>query len=57
MLTKDRIPIIYHDFQIELEAKRNGTTINEKINIAIKDLTLSQLEKLEVDKAKYNKHE
>ncbi|GMH48535.1 hypothetical protein TrVE_jg5743 [Triparma verrucosa] len=46
MLTKDRIPVVFHDFDIGIKGLRLDSKQKENIGIAISELTLAQLKSL-----------
>lgn len=48
-LTKDCIPIIYHDFEVCTTVAREGYLAGELYKMSVKDLTLHQLQSLKLD--------
>ncbi|XP_018494954.1 glycerophosphocholine phosphodiesterase GPCPD1 [Galendromus occidentalis] len=52
-LSKDKVPVIYHDFHINIAMKKRRRTVNEEepLTVAVKDLTSSQLENLKLQPA------
>ncbi|GMH60163.1 hypothetical protein TL16_g02988 [Triparma laevis f. inornata] len=46
MLTKDRIPVVFHDFDIGIKGLRLDSKQRENVGIAISELTLAQLKTL-----------
>lgn len=62
-LSKDKVPVIYHDFTISISIKKKITSSDAdltsdvvRVNYAVKDLTLSELQMLKlspVDNSKF----
>ena len=52
-LSKDKVPVIYHDFHINIAMKKRRRTVNEEepLTVAVKDLTSAQLENLKLQPA------
>jgi glycerophosphoryl diester phosphodiesterase len=46
-LSKDKIPVVYHDFQVAITLKRKGQEA-ELFVVPVKDLTLPQLQSLKI---------
>ncbi len=46
-LSKDKVPVVYHDFQVAITLKRKGQEA-ELFVIPVKDLTLPQLQSLKI---------
>lgn len=48
-LSKDHVPVIYHDFHVLISMKRKGSGQEEDfLELPVKDLTLEQLHMLKV---------
>ncbi|XP_015794566.1 glycerophosphocholine phosphodiesterase GPCPD1 [Tetranychus urticae] len=47
-LSKDDIPILYHDFSVYVELTKKGSTDNETLELPVKDLTYRQLKILKL---------
>mmetsp|Transcript_7121 Transcript_7121/g.25365 ORF Transcript_7121/g.25365 Transcript_7121/m.25365 type:complete len:765 (-) Transcript_7121:79-2373(-) len=56
MLTKDRVPIIYHDFHIAVEADLQTGFHSEPVAVAVDQLTLEQLKELRTGHVHAKKH-
>ncbi|OQR78773.1 glycerophosphocholine phosphodiesterase GPCPD1-like [Tropilaelaps mercedesae] len=52
-LSKDKVPVIYHDFHINIAIKKRRRTANEEepLTVAVKDLTAQQLHDLKLQPA------
>ncbi|XP_022660541.1 glycerophosphocholine phosphodiesterase GPCPD1-like isoform X3 [Varroa destructor] len=52
-LSKDKVPVIYHDFHINIAIKKRRRTANEEepLTVAVKDLTSQQLHDLKLQPA------
>ncbi|KAK7094777.1 putative glycerophosphocholine phosphodiesterase GPCPD1 homolog 2 isoform X2 [Littorina saxatilis] len=48
LLTKDRVPVIYHDFSICLSTAKKAGNDKELLEVAVKDLCLSNLQHLKL---------
>ena len=48
-LTKDNIPIVYHNFEVITTLAREGFFSGELYEMLVKDLTLHQLQSLKLD--------
>lgn len=50
-LSKDLVPVLYHDFYIfiSMKKKSNGAGDSDLLQLPVKDLTLEQLQLLKVD--------
>ena len=46
-LSKDKVPVVYHDFQVAITLKRKGQQA-ELFAVPVKDLTLPQLQSLKI---------
>ncbi|CAF5199787.1 unnamed protein product, partial [Rotaria magnacalcarata] len=46
-LSKDKVPVVYHDFQVAITLKRKGQEA-ELFVVPVKDLTLPQLQSLKI---------
>ena len=53
-LSKDKIPVVYHDFQVAITLKRKGQEA-ELFVVPVKDLTLPQLQSLKIYHASQTK--
>lgn len=49
-LSKDKVPVVYHDFQVAITLKRKGRQA-ELFAVPVKDLTLPQLQSLKIHHA------
>lgn len=49
-LSKDKVPVVYHDFQVAIALKRKGQEA-ELFIVPVKDLTLPQLQSLKIHHA------
>lgn len=47
-LSKDMVPVIYHDFHVCISLKRKKMNVEDMLEIPLKDLTLEQLQCLQV---------
>lgn len=49
LLTKDRIPIVYHDFQTRVSLERMGSRLTDFHDLEINQLSLKELQSLKLD--------
>jgi len=48
-LTKDRIPIVYHNFETRVGLEKDFSSIMEAFDIEVNKLTLKQIRSLKLD--------
>lgn len=57
-LSKDKVPVIYHDYHICICMKKRKSPLQEeeKLQLAVKDLTVAQLQRLKLAPAVHESH-
>ena len=56
MLSKDKVPIIWHDFKVSILLRKKTRGHHRVHHIPVHELTVSQLQDLRVDFVKENTH-
>lgn len=59
-LSKDKVPVIYHDYHICICMKKRKSPLQgeeEKLQLAVKDLTVAQLQRLKLSPAVHESHQ
>ncbi|KAK8759228.1 hypothetical protein V5799_003141 [Amblyomma americanum] len=57
-LSKDKVPVIYHDYHICISMKKRKSPLQEeeKLQLAVKDLTVAQLQRLKLSPSVHESH-